>query len=208
MYTTIAIEGVIGAGKTTIARFLSDSVDADLLLEEFEDNPFLAQFYENQEKYAFPLELSFLASRYHQARSILEKPDLFQKMIISDFVLYKSLVFASLTLKEDEAILYRRLFDIMFQQIAKPELTIYIYHTVDKLLENISQRGRSYEQDIDPQYLENLNETYLQYFKQLSDHRIVVINGSMYDIVSNPSSKDLWLDLIKREFPLGVTYLD
>jgi len=201
------VEGVIGAGKTTIARSLADTFSAKLLLEEFEDNPFLAKFYKEQEKYGFPLELSFLASRYHQVKNEIEKRDLFHEIIVSDFVLYKSLVFASINLNGDELELYKRLFQIMFQQIPIPDLTIYIYHTIDMLKRNILQRGRDYELDIEDNYLEKLNENYIAYFKQLTHHRIVIIDGGAYDIVQNPENSKKIAQLLAREYPLGITYL-
>lgn len=206
-YNYIAIEGVIGAGKTTIAAFLAEHFSAKLLLEEYEENPFLVKFYEEKDKYNFPLELSFLASRYHQVKNEIEKRDLFQEKIVSDFVLYKSLVFASINLNGDELELYKKLFQIMFQQIPIPDLTIYIYQSIDTLKNNIRQRGRDYEVNIQDSYLEQLNENYLAYFKQLTQHRIVIIDGSEYDIVLHPENKQKLIELMSREYPLGITYL-
>lgn len=207
MYPYIAIEGAIGAGKTTIANFLAKELNAKLVLEEFEDNPFLQNFYEDREKFAFPLELAFLASRYHQVKKELDRRDLFGEPIVSDFVLYKSLVFASINLKDEEAILYRRLFDIMFHQIPVPDLTIYIYHTTSALRKNILKRGRAYEMNITDEYLENLNENYLNYFKQLTQHRILVINGTDFDIEAKDEAKTRLVDLIQKPFPLGLNYI-
>lgn len=206
-YNYIAIEGVIGAGKTTIAAFLAEHFSAKLLLEEYEENPFLVKFYEEKDKYNFPLELSFLASRYHQVKNEIEKRDLFQEKVVSDFVLYKSLVFASINLKGDELDLYKKLFQIMFQQIPIPDLTIYIYQSINTLKNNIRQRGRDYEFNIQDSYLEQLNENYLAYFKQLTQHRIVVINGSEFDIVLHPENKQKLIELMSRDYPLGITYL-
>lgn len=206
-YSYIAIEGVIGAGKTTIAASLANHFSAKLLLEEYEENPFLVKFYEEKDKYSFPLELSFLASRYHQVKNEIEKRDLFQDKIVSDFVLYKSLVFASINLKGDELDLYKKLFQIMFQQIPVPDLTIYIYQNIDTLKSNILKRGRDYEINIKESYLEQLNENYIAYFKQLTQHRIVVINGKDYDIIRHPNHSSKLLQLVETEFPLGITYL-
>lgn len=206
-YNYLAIEGVIGAGKTTTAAFLAQYFGAKLLLEEYEENPFLVKFYEEKDKYSFPLELSFLASRYHQVKNEIEKRDLFQDKIISDFVLYKSLVFASINLKADELELYKKLFQIMFQQIPVPDLTIYIYQSIDRLKSNILRRGRNYEINIKDSYLEQLNENYLAYFKQLTQHRIVIINGSEYDIVRHPEKKQKLIELIIQDYPLGITYI-
>ena len=206
-YQYIAIEGVIGAGKTTLAHFIANHFSSKLLLEEYEDNTFLAKFYQEKDKYNFPLELSFLASRYHQVKNEIEKRDLFQDSIVSDFVLYKSLVFASINLKGDELDLYKKLFQIMFQHIPVPDLTIYIYHTIDSLRKNIMQRSREYEKGIENSYLEQLNENYLSYFKQLSQHRIVIINGKDYDIVGQSENSEKLIQLVGTDFPLGITYL-
>ncbi len=153
------------------------------------------------------MELSFLASRYHQVKNQIEKRDLFQETIVSDFVLYKSLVFASINLKGDELDLYKKLFQIMFQQIPVPDLTIFIYHTIESLRKNIMLRGREYEMGIEESYLEQLNENYLSYFKQLSQHRIVIIDGKDYDIVHQPQQSKKLIQLVNTEFPLGITYL-
>lgn len=207
MYNYIAIEGVIGAGKTTFAHFLGRELNAKVLLEEFEENPFLTRFYQDSQTYGFPLELSFLASRYHQVKNQIEKRDIFQDKIVSDFVLYKSLVFASINLKGDELELYRKLFHIMFQQIPVPDLTLYIYHSVEQLKQNIIQRGRDYELNISLDYLTQLNENYLSYFRQLSQHRIVVVNGLEYNIVKNKENQKKLLEIVQKEYPLGITYL-
>lgn len=207
MYNYIAIEGVIGAGKTTYANFLGEKFNAKILLEEFEDNPFLTEFYQEKAGYVFPLELSFLASRYHQVENYLKKRDLFQDKIISDFVLYKSLVFASINLEGDELALYKKLFNIMFQQIPIPDLTIYIYHSTKQLIQNIEHRGREYEKNIDPKYLDNLHENYMNYFKQLSNHRIVIVDGKKLDIIDNEINQQKLLEIVNTDYQLGITYI-
>jgi deoxyguanosine kinase len=207
MYNYIAIEGVIGAGKTTYANFLGSHFGAKILLEEFEDNPFLAEFYQEKPGFSFPLELSFLASRYHQVENYIKKRELFQDKIISDFVLYKSLVFASINLVGDELALYKKLFNIMFQQIPAPDLTIYIYHSTKQLVKNIENRGREYEQNMDPQYLDQLHENYMSYFKQLANHRIVIVDGKNLDIIDNKINQQKLLDIVNTDYPTGITYL-
>lgn len=201
----IALEGVIGAGKTTYAKFIAEKLGARIVLEEFEDNAFLEKFYENQDKYSFPLELSFLASRYHQLQNLVEKGDLFQPDIISDFVIYKSLVFASLTLSEDEIGLFRNIFDIIFKKISPPDLTIYIHRSIDQLRVNINKRGRAYEQNITDDYLTSLDETYLKYFKQLQDHKIVIFHPGDEDIKSEKLQKKL-IEITEKQYKKGVNY--
>ena len=207
MYNYIAFEGVIGAGKTTFAKAIASQLHTRLLLEEFEDNPFLESFYQDKDKFSFPAELSFLASRYHQLKDISNKNDLFQEKIISDFVFYKSLVFASINLKGDEMMLYRRLFDIMFSQIPKPDLTIYVQLSIEKVLKNIAKRGRTYEQSIDAMYLEQIHHNYIQYFNQLQHHRIVILHSEELDIYENKNTLPILEEILKTPFPEGISYI-
>lgn len=207
MYNYIAFEGVIGAGKTTFAKAIASQLHTRLLLEEFEDNPFLESFYQDKDKFSFPAELSFLASRYHQLKDISNKNDLFQEKIISDFVFYKSLVFASINLKGDEMMLYRRLFDIMFSQIPKPDLTIYVQLSIEKVLKNIAKRGRTYEQSIDAMYLEQIHNNYIQYFNQLQHHRIVILHSEELDIYENKNTLPILEEILKTPFPEGISYI-
>ena len=158
MYNYIAIEGIIGAGKTTLCNKLCRALEAESLLEQFEENTFLEKFYESPEAYAFTLEMSFLASRYHQLSHILSKPNLFPQLTISDFVFYKSLVFAANNLKNDELQLFRKLFDIMFNKLPKPDLTIYLNISIEKAQRNIKKRGRDFEFEIEDQYLYSLHD--------------------------------------------------
>ena len=207
MYHYIAFEGVIGAGKTTFAKEIASKLQTRLLLEQFEDNPFLESFYLDKDKFSFPAELSFLASRYHQLKDVPLNNDLFQEKIISDFVFYKSLVFASINLKGDEMMLYRRLFDIMFSQIPKPDLTIYVQLSIEKVLKNIAKRGRTYEKTIDALYLEQIHHNYIQYFNQLQNHRIVILHSEEFDVYENKNSLPILEELINTPFPEGITYI-
>ena len=181
-YNYISIEGTIGAGKTTLAEMLSSHYGADLILEQFEDNPFLPKFYEEPERYAFPVELTFLAERYQQIKRRNVGPNLFNQLAIGDYFLSKSLIFAGTNLKEDEYRLFRELFDIMFQSIPKPDLLIYLYAPVEKLQENIKMRGRAYEQDIESAYLEQIQNQYLEFLrKQISiDSQLRPINNEPF----------------------------
>lgn len=188
----IAVEGNIGAGKTSFSTMVSQDFNAKLILERFKDNPFLPKFYENKERYAFPLEMSFLADRYQQLSDELAQYDLFKDFVISDYDVFKSLIFAKITLHEDEYLLYHKLFHLMYKELVKPELYIYLYQNTDRLLQNIKKRGRDYEQNIQPDYLININKSYLNFIKSQSNMKVQVIDISGLDFVSN--RKDyLWL---------------
>jgi len=137
----ICIEGVIGAGKTSLSSMIAQDLNANLLLERFDDNSFLSKFYENPDRYAFPLEMSFLADRYHQIQEFEHKND--EKITISDYYITKSKVFASLNLKGDEAELFRTVYNIMFQKVWKPRLIVYLYRPVQQLIRHVRQRGET-----------------------------------------------------------------
>lgn len=182
-YSYLVIEGNIGAGKTSLATRLSEELNARLILEQYAENPFLPKFYKDPDRYAFPVELSFLADRYQQLKKEISSPDLFQNRIISDYYFSKSLIFSRNTLKDDEFNLYRQLFQIINQQLPKPDLYVYLHLPVKQLMENIRKRGRSYEQEIEPEYLKNLEQGYFDFFKARPDLKIVVIDTSQVDFV-------------------------
>ena len=180
----IAIEGVIGAGKTSLARLLSQRHNARLVLEEFEDNPFLPKFYQDRTRYAFQTQLSFLASRFNQQKSLTSK-DLFTDFLISDYLFDKDRIFARLNLGEDEMALYDRIYSIMSGIAAKPDLVIFIQCSVEKLLQNIYKRGRDYEMDMSIDYLEELNEAYNHFFYHYDRSPLLIINANEIDFVNN-----------------------
>ena len=184
-YNYIAIEGNIGAGKTSLATMISQDFNAKLILERFKDNPFLPKFYEDQHRYAFPLEMSFLADRYQQLSDDLAQYDLFTDFIVSDYDVFKSLIFAKITLQEDVYSLYNKLFSIIYKELLKPDLYVYLYQNTDRLLENIKTRGRDYEQNIQPEYLMDINKSYLSYIKSQTDINIKVIDITGKDFINN-----------------------
>jgi len=184
-YNYIAIEGNIGAGKTSLANLLSDQFNAKVVLERFADNPFLPKFYEDKERYAFPLEMSFLADRYQQLSDDLAQFDLFKNFIVSDYYIFKSLIFAQVTLSKDEYFLYRKMFDLMYNEITKPDLYVYLYQNTDRLLENIKKRGRDYEQNIEKDYLKKIQEGYSNFIKTEQDLNVLTIDVSELDFVNN-----------------------
>lgn len=181
----IVIEGNIGVGKTTLATKIAEDFNAKLVLERFADNPFLPKFYEDQSRYAFPLEMSFLADRYQQLSDDLAQLDLFKDFIVADYHIFKSVLFAKVTLQEDEFRLYKMMFDIINKETSTPDLYVYLYQNTDRLLENIKNRGRSYEQQIEEKYLEKINQGYLDFIKTQTDLNILVIDVTDKDFVEN-----------------------
>ena len=201
----LVIEGNIGAGKTTLATKLSEELNAKLVLEQFADNPFLPKFYADKERYSFPLELSFLADRYNQIKKEVLHPELFRSMLISDYYFTKSAIFAANTLQEDEYRLFRKLFNIVFESLPKPDLYVYLHVSVDNLLKNIRKRGREYEQQIEPRYLETIQQGYFDYFKQVTQFPVLIIDINGIDFVGNITDYKLLKDQIfNQEFKLGL----
>lgn len=184
-YNYIAIEGNIGSGKTSLTTKMASHYNAKVVLERFAENPFLPKFYEDKERYAFPLEMSFLADRYQQLMDDLAQFDLFKNCIISDYYIFKSLIFAQVTLAKDEYALYRRMFDVLYKEITKPDVYVYLYQNTERLLENIRKRGRDYEQNIAPTYLEKIHEGYLNFIKTQPNLNTLIIDISELDFVNN-----------------------
>ena len=197
-YNFIAIEGNIGAGKTTLAHKIADDFNAKKILERFADNPFLPKFYKDQARYAFPLEMSFLADRYQQIADDLAQLDLFKDFIIADYHIFKSLIFAKVTVTEDEFRLYRKLFEIIYKEIPKPDLYIYLYQNTERLLQNIRKRGRSYEQEIPSEYLDKINQGYFDFIKTHPDLNILVLDVSDRDFVKKQSDYIFILEEIDK----------
>lgn len=197
-FNYIAIEGNIGAGKTTLASKLAEDCNAKLVLERFADNPFLPKFYKDQSRYAFPLEMSFLADRYQQLSDDLAQFDLFKDFVVADYHIFKSLIFAKVTLQEDEFRLYKTMFDIIHKEMPKPDLYVYLYQNTERLLANIKKRGRSYEQEIPANYLEKINQGYLDYIKTQTDLNVLVIDVSELDFVKRQEDYLFLLDKIQQ----------
>jgi len=184
-YNYIAIEGNIGAGKTTLSNRIGEDFNARLVLERFADNPFLPKFYKDNDRYAFPLEMSFLADRYQQLSDDLAQFDLFKNLVVSDYYIFKSLIFSQITLQKDEFNLYRRMFDVMYKEITKPDLYVYLFQNTDRLMENIKKRGRDYEKDIKPAYLDKIHKGYFNFIKSQQDLNTLIIDVSNMDFVKN-----------------------
>ena len=195
----VAIEGNIGAGKTTLTHRIAEDFNAKSIFEGFADNPFLPKFYEDAKRYAFPLEMSFLADRYAQLSDDLAQFDLFKEFIIADYYIFKSLIFAQITLEEDEFRLYQQVFDIMYKETPKPDLYVFLYQNTDRLLENIHKRGRSYENDISGQYLDKVTQGYFNFMKTLPAEKVLVIDISDLDFVANQADYIQILDQIENK---------
>lgn len=203
-YNFIAIEGNIGAGKTTLAVRLAGQFDARLILERFEENSFLPKFYEDPRQYAFPLEMSFLADRYQQLKEQLPGRDLFQNFTVSDYFIDKSLIFSMNNLAADELALYKRLFGIISSFLPRPDLIVYLYHSTPQLLENIKKRGRWYEAKIKAEYLDNIQANYFSHFRALKSSRILIIDLAGTDFVANEQEYAALVDLIMKDYPPGI----
>jgi deoxyguanosine kinase len=203
-YNYIVIEGNIGAGKTSLATMIAEEYNAKLILEQFEENSFLPKFYKDPDKYAFPLELSFLAERYQQLKTQLITQDLFKDFVIADYFIDKSLIFAQNNLQSDEYSLYSKLFNIINPTLPKPELLVYLYVNIDRLKSNIKHRGRSYEQDIKSEYLEKIQAGYFEYIKHLPETKILIIDTNPIDFVNDNSGYKLLTDLIFKDYSKGI----
>ena len=206
-YNYIAIEGTIGAGKTTLATRISNDFNGKLVLEEFEGdkNPFLPKFYKEPEKYSFQLEMTFLALRYQQLKDKLGALDLFHDFIISDYYVAKSLIFSRNNLQEDEYQLFSRFFNIIFSDMPKPELLVYLYCDVDRLQANIHKRGRSYEQEIGDEYLADIQQGYLNFLNQQQGNmRILLLDTTRMDFVANESDYRRIIDAIDQPYDIGL----
>lgn len=184
-YNYVVIEGNIGAGKTSLSTRIANEYNARLVLEQFADNPFLPKFYKEPDKYAFPLELSFLASRYKQLNDELGSQDIFKSFTVADYYFMKSLVFAASTLKGEEYNLYRQIFYIIYGQMPKPDIYVYLHQTPERLMENISKRGRDYEKHITAGYLRKIQESYFSFFRQNPESKYLIIDVNNIDFVEN-----------------------
>ena len=203
----VAIEGVIGAGKTTLARMLAEQFDAKLVLEEFDQNPFLERFYEDRERWAFQTQLAFLASRFRQQKELGTR-DLFQRVVVSDYTFDKDRVFAHHNLSGDELQLYETLFGLMEPNTPTPDLVVYLQSTPERLMQNIAKRGRSYEEDMDPEYIEALHEAYNYYFFRYTKSPLLIMNAAQIDFVENQDDLDELMHHITSEAHHGTTYVN
>ena len=206
-YHFIAVEGNIGAGKTTLSQLLSQHYNAKLMLEEFAENPFLTKFYENPNQYAFPLELFFLAERFKQQQDLIKTADLFQSVTISDYLFTKCLLFAKVNLPEEEYRLYQKMFDVFQQQLTTPDVLIYLHAPVNKLQSNIKKRNRKFEQSIPDEYLFKLQETYTSYIKQ-HNIKTIFVDASNADFLYNDAHFKLITDALEKDLEEGQHFIN
>ncbi len=186
---------------------LAEDCNARLLLEQFEENSFLPKFYEDPARYAFPLELSFLADRYQQLKSQFNASDIFKPFTVADYFIFKSLIFASKNLEPLEFGLYSKLFSIVSSVVPKPDMLVYLYLNLENLKKNIEKRGRPYEQNIQFDYLEKIQKGYLEFLRQQTDLRIIVVDTNGLDFVGR-SSDYIWLkELTMAEYPMGMHHI-
>ncbi|MEL6637374.1 MAG: deoxynucleoside kinase [Bacteroidota bacterium] len=203
-YRFIAIEGNIGAGKTTLCQQLHRQFNCRLILEQFADNPFLPYFYENPERYAFSVELFFMTERHKQLQENLAQGDLFQELIIADYFFLKTLLFARNNLSPEEYRLFQRLFHILNANFPKPDLLVFLHRSVPSLLDNIKKRGREYESDISPEYLQTIQHTYFEYFRTDQSQPILIIDVEDLNFVTHPEHYELILEAIQKEYQPGL----
>ena len=206
-YKFVVIEGNIGAGKTTLATMLAKDYHARLVLENFKENPFLPKFYKDPEKHAFPLELFFMAERYHQLKKQKEQ-DLFQPLSIADYFFVKSKLFAQNNLKKDEQQLFNNLFNIMSSSLPKPDLLVYLYADVSRLKLNIKKRGRSFEQKITNEYLQNIQDRYLDYLRKQTYFPVLLLDISNVDFKEDKKVYEAIKVLLDRTYAIGIHQAD
>lgn len=202
----VVIEGVIGAGKTTLARLMAERFDGRLVLEQFDDNPFLERFYENRERWAFQTQLAFLASRFRQQKELGAR-DLFHSLTVSDYAFDKDRIFAHQNLSGDELQLYETLYEHMEPNTPTPDLIVYLRSSTERLLQNIAKRGRPYEEDMDPDYIKSLHEAYDHYFSHYSKSPLLIVNATDIDFVKHEKDLDALIGHITSAETQGTTHV-
>lgn len=204
----VVIEGNIGAGKTTLSRMLAERFNRRLILEEFSDNPFLPLFYREPERYAFPVELFFMAERHRQLEAELTRRELFTQGTIADYLFIKTLLFARNSLGEQEFRLFSRLFRALDTHFPDPDLIVYLHRPVDQLQANIAKRGRSFENNIKDEYLASVQRAYFDYFRTLREVPVLVLNMGALDFAQDATVFHRVMAALERERPAGMTTID
>lgn len=193
----IAVEGVIGAGKTSLSRMVSERLNARLVLEQFDENPFLERFYEDPEHYAFQTQIFFLLSRYRQQQDLFQA-DLFHNALVTDYIFDKDKIFAYLNLQDDELRLYETLVSSIEKNIPTPDLVVYLQSSVERLMSNIRARGRKYEENISEEYIKDLNEAYNYFFFRYKNAPLLIVNSTEIDFVNNKEDfEELYKEILR-----------
>lgn len=203
-YNYIAIEGNIGAGKTSFSQKISKEYSCNLILEEFDDNPFLPSFYKDPERYAFPLELFFMTERYKQLQKYLLNQNLFNAFTLADYSFIKTLLFARQNLVESEFRMFQQMFQVLNQSFPQPEILIYFHRDVDILLSNIAKRGREYETHITAEYLLKVQNSYFEYFRNILSYPILIIDLGDIDFVDSDRNYEEVKYIIGKKYRPGV----
>ena len=203
-YAYIAIEGNIGAGKTTFAKWLAGHLDCDLMLEQFQENPFLEKFYDDPERFALSVELAFVSDRYRQLRERLGARNLFRQVLVSDYAFVKSMIFAKANLPADEFKLFRTMFKLMDAQVAQPEVVAILDPNPEKIRQQIETRGRSYEQDMPQDYLDKIAYHYQRHYRYARGSRILWIDSTDIDIVNRHADAKRLASLVLEPRKPGV----
>ena len=203
-YKYICIEGNIGSGKTSLVDMLCKDINGRPLLEQFGDNPFLPLFYQNPERYAFTVELFFMTERFKQLQDLNASPDLFTNFIIADFSFIKTQLFARKNLQEEEYRLFQMLFSVLNNSFTKPDILVYLHRDVEFLLKNIQERERHYEQDIKPDYLLKIQNSYFEYIRNITSFPVLILDLKNLDFVGNPNVYETVKFLISKNYTPGV----
>lgn len=207
-HSYIAIEGNIGAGKTTFCQMVQNDFGCKLILEQFTDNPFLPFFYEHPERYAFPVELFFMTERHKQLQEELSQGELFSQMILSDYYFLKTLLFAKSNLMDEEFRLFQRLFSVLNNTFRNPDLLVYLHRPVQDLQANIKNRGRDMEQKIPDHYLLKIQQAYFEFFKNESQIPILILNMEKVNFWENNQAYETMVNALKQKYPPGITHVD
>lgn len=203
-YKYLVIEGNIGTGKTTFCQKMAYEYNVSLILEQFNDNPFLPFFYKDPERFAFTVELFFMTERYKQMQKSMQTLDMFHDFYLSDYAFVKTLLFARKNLEEEEFKLFQMLYGIMANNFPKPDLLVYFHRDVDILMENIKKRGREIEVDIKPEYLKKVQDSYFEYFRDITSFPVLIIDLKEMDFIQNENGYNMVIELISKQYNPGV----
>lgn len=206
-YQYIAIEGNIGAGKTSLAKLLAEELGGRIVLEQFEENPFLPMFYENPARTAFPLELFFMTDRYKQLQQHFSRPELFSNLTFADFSFVKSLIFSRQNLNDEEYRIFQQLYQVLQQNLPKPDLMLYVHRPIEDLMDHIDRRGRSFEKGLTEDYLIKITRAYYEYFKTEESIPILLLNAAEIDFVERPENLKLIQELIQEPYKSGINHV-